>query len=185
MREPTPSHGLYGLVAEFREAEALIDAVRRTRAAGFTAFEAYSPFPLEEMTQTIGFRESRVPLATLLGGILGAAAGYGLQVYTNLDFPLNIGGRPIIAPPAFAMITFELMVLGAVVAAVLSMLLLNRLPKLHHPLFEVESFHLASSEAFFLVLQSNDPKFRRGARHFLNSLDPVRVDEVPFAEVPE
>jgi hypothetical protein len=186
MREPPARNRIYGLAAEFKRAEDLVAASRRAAASGYREFEAYSPFPIDELAEAIGFREAWVPLATLLGGIAGAAVGYGMQVYTNLDFPIDIGGRPLIAPPAFALITFEVMVLFAVISSVASMLLLNRLPKLHHPLFEIERFRLASIDRFFLVIQSNDPRFDAGqARRFLDELGPVRVDEVPFAEAPE
>ncbi|MFL5295783.1 MAG: DUF3341 domain-containing protein [Phenylobacterium sp.] len=176
--------GLYGLVAEFDRAEALVEAVRRVREAGYRRFEAYSPFPIDGLREAIGFKEGWVPLATLLGGIAGAVLGYGMQVYTNLDFPIDIEGRPTIAPPAFALITFELMVLGAVASSVLVMLLLNGLPRLSHPLFDVPTFHLASQNKFFLVIEAGDPQFGKQTRGFLKSLDPVRIDEAPLAEVP-
>lgn len=180
MAERPASPGLYGLVAEFDRPEALLEAVRRAREAGFVRFEAYSPFPIEGLAQAEGFKESWVPLATLLGGVAGAAIGYGMQVYTNLDFAIDIGGRPLLAPPAFTLITFELMVLGAVIAGVLAMLLLNRLPKLHHPLFDVASFHLASLDRFFLVIAASDPRFDLTRdRAFLEGLGALRVDEAP------
>ena len=173
--------GLYGLVAEFDRAEALIEAVRRTRQAGYRRFEAYSPFPIEGLAEAEGFKESWVPLATLLGGIAGALIGYFMQVYTNLAFPIDIEGRPTIAPPAFALITFELMVLMAVISSVAVMLVLNGLPRLSHPVFDVPTFHLASVNKFFLVIEARDRRFGH-ARDFLESLRPVRVDETPPPE---
>jgi hypothetical protein len=171
------------LLAEFRTAEQLLDAAKRARTAGFRRIDGASPFPVEGLAEAIGFRDNRVPLLTLAGGILGAASGYGMQVLTNLDYPLDIGGRPLVAPPAFALITFELMVLGAVLAGIIGMLALNRLPRLNHPLFGVESFRLASADAFFLIVFADDPRFGR-ARRFLETLDPVRIDDVPRGEVP-
>ena len=95
-------------------------------------------------------------------------------------------GRPLVAPQAFTLITFETAVLGAVVACVVAMLLANRLPRLHHPLFELENFHLATAKKFFLVIQSNDPAFDADkTRRFLKTLKPVDVAEAPFAEEPE
>jgi hypothetical protein len=179
MAEQAPSRRLYGLVAEFDRPEALLEAVRRTRAEGYTRFEAYSPFPIEGLSEAVGFREAWVPLATLLGGIAGAAIGYGMQVYTNLAFPIDIGGRPTIAPPGFALITFELMVLFAVLSSVAVMLLINRLPRLSHPLFDVETFHLASLNRFFLVIEAGDRRFDARSRRFLTDLGAVRVDEAP------
>jgi hypothetical protein len=78
------------------------------------------------------------------------------------------------------------MVLGAVLFSIISMLAFNHLPRLNHPLFEVDSFRLASTDKFFLVVLSNDPRFDpRHTRAFLNSLDPVRVDQVGQTEEPE
>ncbi len=120
----------------------------------------------------------------MLGGaIAGAVIGFLLQVGANLDFPLNIGGRPVISVPAFILITFELMVLGAVGSMILAMLLLNRLPRLHHPLFEIPSFHFATADKFFLAILADDAKFdRTQVRRFLNSLNPVNVEAAGYAE---
>ncbi|HEY3951073.1 DUF3341 domain-containing protein [Phenylobacterium sp.] len=174
--------GLYGLVAEFDRAEALLEAARRARKAGYRRFEAYSPFPIDGLAEAVAFHEPWVPLATLLGGMAGAALGFGMQAYTSLDFPIDIGGRPTIAPPAFALITFELMVLGAVLSGVATMLLRNGLPRLSHPLFDIETFHLASLDKFFLVIEARDSKFSKRTRAFLEGLGPVRIDEAPLSE---
>lgn len=175
MAEPA----VFGLVAEFDRADALLEAARQTRKAGYTRFDAYSPFPIDGLAQAVGFRETWVPLATLLCGIAGAAIGYGMQVYTSLNFQIIIEGRPTVAPPAFALITFELMVLFAVISGVTVMLLRNGLPRLSHPLFDVPSFHLASLNKFFLVIEARDRQFG-DARKFLEGLHPVRLDEAPL-----
>ena len=173
----------YGLLAEFDSPEALLAAARRTWAEGFRRVDAFTPFPIEGLAETIGFRESRVPALTLLGGLFGAALGYGMQVYVNLDYPLNAGGRPLLAPPAFLLITFELLVLFAVLFSIGGMLVLNRLPRLHHPLFAIEAFDLASSDKFFLVICSSDDRFDLDkTRRFLADLRPVTVEDVPLPE---
>jgi hypothetical protein len=171
------------LLAEFRTPEQLLEAAKRARKAGFRRIDGASPFPVEGLAEAIGFRDSRVPLLTLASGVVGALLGYGLQVFTNHDFPLDVGGRPLVAPPAFALITFELMVLFAVVAGIVGMLALNRLPRLNHPLFEAENFRLDTPDAFFLIVFADDPRFDR-ARRFLQGLDPVRIDAVPPGEEP-
>ncbi|KGM35763.1 membrane protein [Inquilinus limosus MP06] len=170
-------------MAEFRTPEHLLEAAKQARKAGFRRIDATSPFPVEGLAEVLGFRDNRVPLLTLAGGAFGALLGYGMQVFTNHDFPLDVGGRPLVAPPAFTLITFELMVLFAVLAGITGMLALNRLPRLNHPLFEVETFRLDSPDAFFLIVFADDPRFDR-ARRFLEELDPVRVDAVPPGEEP-
>jgi hypothetical protein len=186
VREPTPEQRLFGLMAEFNRPERLIEAVRRTRAAGFERVDAHTPFPIEGLADELGFRDNRVPWLTLLGGIVGAGLGYGMQVYTNHAFPIDVGNRPLVATPAFLMITFELLVLGAVLFSIVGMLAFNHLPRLNHPLFDVDSFRLASTDKFFLLVLSNDPKFDpQHTRAFLRSLDPVRVDRIGQTEEPE
>ncbi|HEY2708516.1 MAG TPA: DUF3341 domain-containing protein [Caulobacteraceae bacterium] len=171
---------LNGLAAEFDDAEALLKAVRQLREVGYRRFEAYSPFPIEGLAEAEGFHESKIAGATLIGGIVGVAVGYGMQVYTNLDFPINIGGRPLIAQPAFVLVTFELMVLGAVTACVLAMLILNRLPKLYHPVFDIERFGLASLDRFFVVIDADDERFdRRRSRALLKRLGAVAIQPMP------
>jgi hypothetical protein len=177
MREPAATSPVFGLMAEFDRADRLLDAVKRARAARYRRVDAYSPFPIEGLGEAIGFRDSRVPILTLIGGIGGAALGFGLQVYTNLAFPIDIGNRPLIAVPAFMLITFELAVLGAVLLSIGGMFALNHLPRLNHPVFDVPSFHLASSDKFFLVIFSSDQKFDPEAtRDFLAALKPRRID---------
>jgi hypothetical protein len=171
------------LAAEFADAEVLLEAVRRLRRNGYQRFEAYSPFPIDGLAEAEGFHEGKIAAATLVGGIVGVAAGYGMQVYTNLDFPINVGGRPLLAQPAFVLITFEVMVLFAVSACILAMLLLNRLPKLNHPVFDIERFGLASLDRFFLVLDADDEKFDRGrSRALLRRLGAVRIEAMPAAD---
>ncbi len=187
MREPLPAPGqVFGVLAEFNDAERLLDGARQARAAGYTQLDSYTPFPIEGLAEILGFREQRIPWLTLIGGVVGALAGFGMQAWANWSFPIDIGNRPLIATTAFMLITFELLVLGAVFFCIGAMLGLNRLPRLHHPLFDVEEFRLASADKFFLLVLSNDVLFSRervGA--FLQGLGPVRVSVVPHTEQPE
>lgn len=176
MREPA-DRPVFGLMAEFDRPESLVEAAKKVREARFRAVDAYSPFPIAELTEILDLRDTRIPILTALGGLLGAALGFGLPSYTNLAYAIDVGGRPLIAIPAFLMITFELGVLGAVLAAIIGMLVLNRLPRLHHPVFDVETFHLASMDKFFLIVFSNDRRFDQDeTRAFLTRLKPQRVD---------
>jgi Protein of unknown function (DUF3341) len=185
MREPTASSALFGLLAEFDRPERLLEGVRCARQAGFRQMDAYTPFPVDNLSQELGFHDSRLPWLTFAGGVLGAAVGYGMQVYTNHDFPIDIGNRPLVANPAFMLITFELTVLFAVLFSIGGMLLLNHLPRLHHPLFGVDAFSLESLDRFFLLILSNDEKFdREKTRDFLETLEPVRVHTVGHTEEP-
>ena len=186
MTEPTAASHTFGLMAEFDRAEPLIDAVKRAREDGFRSLDAFTPYPIEALTEALGIRDNRVPWLTLAGGVFGAASGYLLQVFTNLDYPLDIGGRPLLAWQAFLLITFELTVLFAVLFSIVGMLLLNHLPRLHHPLFNVAQFARASSDRFFLVIFSNDPRFdHETTRGFLEGLGAEKVHKVGAAEEEE
>ena len=173
--------GVYGLLAEFPSADALCAAARPARAHGYTRVEAYSPFAIEGLDDIVGADKGWIAPLTLLGGIAGGAGTYFLQWYAAVvDYPVNIGGRPLHSWPAFIPATFEITILGAAVAAVLAMLLLNGLPQLYHPLFEVEEFELASRNRFFLCLPARDPVFAPGpARDLLEELQPLLLREVP------
>jgi hypothetical protein len=172
---------LYGLVAEFADAQALCAAARHVRAHGYTRAEAYSPFPVDGLDEVLGAPRDWVAPAALLGGILGGAGAYFLQWYAAVvDYPVNIGGRPLHSWPAFIPATFELTILGAALAAVVAMLALNGLPQLYHPLFEVDEFELASRNRFFLCLPAHDPVFAPGpARALLEERGPLLLREVP------
>jgi len=174
-REP-----LHGLLAEFDNPTDLVGAADRARLAGYTAMDAYSPFPIEELDDALGLKKNRLPLITLLGGIFGGLGGYGLQYWTQvIAWPMNIGGRPYHSWPHFIPVTFECTVLGASLAAFVGMLALNGLPKPYHPVFNVRAFDRASRDRFFLCIESTDPKFDRHATaSFLKGLHPLGVSEV-------
>lgn len=176
--KPVP---LYGLLAEFPDGDALLDAARAARDHGYARVEAYAPFAVEGLDEAVGMKGNRIPLITLLGGLAGGAGTYFLQWYAAVvDYPINVGGRPLHSWPAFVPATFEITILGAALAAAVGMLALNGLPRLHHPLFEVEEFELASRNRFFLCLPARDPAFDRArSAGFLASLDPLLVREVP------
>ncbi|HJS07723.1 MAG TPA: DUF3341 domain-containing protein [Pirellulales bacterium] len=174
--------GLYGLMAEFEEPHELLHAAEAAHAAGYRRMDAYSPLPIEGLSHALGFRETRLPLLVLAGGILGGLAGYALQYWVNvIEYPYNIGGRPYHSWPAFIPITFETTILGAALTAVLGMLALNGLPMPYHPTFNVPEFNLASQHRFFLCIEARDWRFDLlETRGFLESLEPVKVTAVEW-----
>ena len=173
--------GIYGLLAEFKDADALVDATSRATAAGYRKVDAYAPFSVPGLADALGFRRDRVALITLLGGIAGGVGIYLLQWYSAVvDYPINSGGRPLHSWPAFIPPTFECTVLGAALAAFAGFLILCGLPKLHHPIFNARDFDLATRNRFFLCVEAADPRFDRAdTQRFLESLEPLHVTEVP------
>lgn len=172
---------LHGLMAEFETPEALLRAARRVREQGYDHLDAYTPFPVEGLAETIGFTKNRMPLVVLLGGLFGASLGYFMLWYVNVvSYPLNVGGRPFHSWPAFIPITFELGVLFAAFAGIIGLMVLNRLPKPYHPVFNVKQFERASQDRFFLCVEAADPQFDpEQTRSLLRSFGPAGVYEVP------
>jgi hypothetical protein len=164
----------YGLLAEFDNPQALLEAVRQTHAAGYRHLDAYSPFPVEGLADALGFRRTRMPLVIFVGGLTGCLAGYLMQYWCNaVDYPINVGGRPLNSWPMFLPVTFELTVLFAALAGVFGLLALCGLPMPYHPLFNVPDFAGATRDRFFLCIEQADPLFDPGAtRQFLAGLHP-------------
>jgi len=154
-------HGdLYGLLAEFDSPTAVVEGARSAWQRGYRQMDAFSPYPIHELSDAIGFRRTVLPLIVLGGGIVGGLTGFGLQYWINVfAYPVNVGGRPFNSWPAFIPVTCELTVLCAALAAVLGLLALNGLPRPHHPLFNAEAFKLASRDRFFLCIESRDALF--------------------------
>ena len=173
VRQPT-----YGLMAEFDTPTDAVAAARRVHEEGYRRVDAFSPYPVEELSEAIGVHSTKMPLIVLIGGILGGLAGYLLQYYTLvIDYPLNVGGKPFHSWPAFIPITFEVAVLFAALGAVFGMFGLNRLPMHHHPLFQSKVFERASDDAFFISVESWDPRFDPAATGaFLKSLGARNVE---------
>jgi hypothetical protein len=171
---------IYGLLAEFSDANELVAAAHHTRAAGYTRFDCYTPFPIEELAEAMGRHRSWLPLLVLIGGILGAIGGFALCYWTSaIDYPIIVGGRPFNSWPAFIPVTFECTVLGAALTAVLGMLGLNGLPMPYHPVFNVPRFALASRDRFFLCIESDDPQFDADETWaFLSRMQPRHVSQV-------
>jgi Protein of unknown function (DUF3341) len=171
---------LHGIIAEFRTPEQLLEAARRARSAGYCQMDAYSPMPVEGLSEAIGFRTRMVERLVFCAGLLGATAGFGLCWWmTVVAYPHNVAGRPLNSWPAYVAITFEMMVLVSCVTAVIGMLALNGLPQPYHPVFNVTRFEHASRDRFFLCLESGDPQFDRDAtREFLCQLGAEEVLDV-------
>lgn len=172
---------IYGLIAEFTDDDEVLAAAHQAYAAGYRRMEAYSPFPVHGLAETLGHRpRHRLNWIVLGGFFVGALIGFGLQYYASaINYPVNIGGRPLNSWPAFVPVTFELAILVAAVAAVLGRFALSGLPQQRHPVFSHPRFDLASQDRFFLVIEAYDPRFDIvNTRRFLEGLRPVEVSEV-------
>lgn len=171
---------LYGLVAEFDDPDAFLSAVHTVREAGYARIEAYSPFPVDGLAEAVGFGRSGVAAATLILALVGMVGIYFLQWYSAvIDFPMNIGGRAVNSWPAFVPVTAEVTLMFAGIGAAVGMIALNKLPKLHHPIFGARGFERATSDRFFVCILQQDPAFDAPAvRALLKGLTPLAVHEV-------
>ncbi len=170
----------YGILAEFPSPEGLMHACAKVRDAGFSAWDAHTPFPIHGLDKAMGLERSMVSAFVLVMGLAGAAAGMFLQYWTSaIDYPLVISGKPFFSWPAFVPIMFECGVLGGATGAILGMLVMGRLPQHHHPLFESEAFARVTDDAFFISIEAKDPKYRRQeTMGFLEEIGATHVELV-------
>ncbi len=171
---------VYGLMAEFHSSTELVAAAQRTTAAGYTQYDCYTPFPIEELHDAMPHKRNWLPFLVLMGGIIGGIAGFSLCYFTSVEvYPINVGGKPLNSWPAFIPVTFECTVLFAALTAVIGMLGLNGFPMPYHPVFNVPGFALASRDRFFLCIESTDPQFDLDETwSFLSRLQPKQVSQV-------
>jgi hypothetical protein len=176
-RRPEPA----GLIAGFASVDDLLAAVAAVREAGYSRLDAFTPFPVEGLAAALGFEERRLPWIALGGGLAGGLGGFLLTYGLNAwDYPINVGGRPLNAWPAIAVPAFEMTVLFASLAVILGLLVLNRLPRLNHPVFDVAGFERVSVDRFFLLIRGDDPRFETGrTRDVLERAGALSVGALP------
>lgn len=185
-QEKTP---IYGLLAEFPSADALLHAAERVYREGYRRIDAFSPFPIHGLAEAMGHRDKLVQRTVLMGGIAGALAGLTLCYWTNTTegiggilsgYAYNVGGRPLNSWPAFVVPTFETTILFSAITAVVSMLAFNGLPLPYHPVFNVKRFRdHATQDGFFLCIEAADDRFEAdGARQFLAGIGAIEVNDV-------
>lgn len=172
---------LYGMLGVFRTSDAATKAAAHLRQAGIEAVEAYTPYPVEALTRMLRpGRNVLLPALMFAAAVFGAAYGYWIQYWDEaLDYPINVGGRPHNSWPAFAVSTFEFMLLVAVAAGLFGLLAASRLPKLHHPTFSAKTFGRASRDRFVICVKASDPRFDPASlRETFGRLGAEDVEEV-------
>ena len=170
----------YGALAEFKSPEDLLAATRKAREAGYRNLDAFTPFPVEGLDRILRFSRPTISFVGLGGAIAGASTALAMQFFTNYDYPLNVGGRPIYPISAFAVVTFELTILFSALAMLFGMLWQNGLPRLSYPVFNGERFHRASKDRFFLCIGADDANFDPGETlAFLSGTGALSVELVP------
>ena len=170
-----------GLVAEFRKPEDLARALESAQREGYAKIEAFAPFPMRDAAQRLGYRTWVIPALATAAALVGGAIQYYAQYWMNaVDYPINVGGRPLHSWPAFIPSTIIVAIMWAGAMALIGMLLILRLPRLHHPMFGVPGFERASQDSFFLCIDGSDPLFdAKETRRFLAGLEPHALTELP------
>lgn len=170
----------WGLLAEFSTPDRLAEACRGVRDAGFSRWDAHTPFPVHGLEAAMGLKRSPVGWFVLALGLSGAAAGMLLQWWVaTIAYPLVISGKPLFSWPAFVPIMFECGVLGGAAGAVLGFLLLSRMPRPFHPLFYSERFERVTDDRFFISIEAADPRFdREGTAALLGELGAEHVETI-------
>ena len=176
----TDKNNSYGMIAEFADGDALLKAAEKVHAAGYTATDGFSPIPVHGLTEALGIRRSRLAGIVLIGGMVGAFTGLGLQYWVSVEvYPHIVSGRPLFSWPSFVPVIFEFTVLFAAFAAVFGMFGLNGLPKPYHPVFDAPGFDRATTDGFFLAIEATDTNYDSIAtRALLEQTGAVNVTEL-------
>jgi hypothetical protein len=176
----SPTSPRYGLIGVFREPEPLTAAAKALRERGYSRLDAFTPFPVPEVEDAVGASAGPLSRVVLIAGILGALATYALVLYSvEIDYPIDVGGRPLNSWPAYVVLTFEGGILAAALAAFFGVLVLCKLPAYYDPVFNAASFGFAGEDRFFLLVRADDPEFSdRGTRKLLRDCGALTVEWV-------
>ena len=151
---------IYGLLAEFEGPDELLRVTRHSYEQGYRKIDCFTPYSVEHLSEAMGQSKTAMPWIFLICGIVGGVSVYALAYWINvIEYPINIGGRPLHSWPSFIPPTFECTILLSAIGGCVGMILLNGLPRLNHPLFEIPRFERASTDAFFICIEAKDDKF--------------------------
>lgn len=177
---PDTSKKIFGILAEFSGADTLMKAAAQVRAAGYSKYDCHSAFPIHGMDKTMGL--GRSPLGYMIG-FTGLAGLLGITAFiywvSAVDYPLVISGKPMFSYQAFIPPMFAITILASALMATLGMIILNKLPRLHHPLFGSEQFKKVTDNGFFVSIEAEDPKFNQAETvEFLKSIGALNVEVI-------
>lgn len=170
----------FALLAEFETTADILHAATQVRDAGYRHWDVFTPFPVHGMDEAMGLRRSPVGWFTFLCGVAGFTGGMLMIWWMNgYDYPINVGGKPLFSPIFAFPVSYEMTILLGAFGSLGGMLFLNRLPRLHHPLFNSERFVRVTNDRFFIAIEARDPKFNdTETRKLLESLGSRHIEEV-------
>ena len=175
-----PPGSCYGVLAAYKDPGTLLRACEKVRDAGYTRWDAHTPFPVHGLDSAMGLKPTILPWFVAILGLGGAAGAMLMQWWVSaVAYPLVISGKPLFSWQAFVPVTFEVGVLMGALGAVLGVFGLSRLPMHWHPLFSSKTFERASDDGFLISVESWDPRFdRQQTRALLESTGAVSVETV-------
>jgi len=153
---------ILGVVAEFPSATTLYEAAEQVPDKGYRFWDTHSPFPIHGMNKAMGLGKSPLGYIIFCGGLTGFLTAASLEfIPSSFLYPLIVHGKPVnfFTVPAFFPVMFELTVLFSAFTAFFGVFVMNRLPRLHHPIFDYEQFRRVTDDAFFLIIEASDPRF--------------------------
>jgi len=167
-----------GILAEFKNPGELLKAAEKLRDSAYTRFDCHSPFPIHGMDNAMGEKRSILSWIVGLVAFLGFMAGITLEWWTSsVDYPIVISGKPFFSYQAYGPVAFAIMVLTSAITALIGMLVLNKLPRFHHPVFHSSKFARASDDGFFISIEADDPEFDdKKTKNFLESIGGRQVE---------
>ena len=170
----------YGIIAEYDTPADAMHAAEKVRDAGFRKWDVFTPFPVHGMDRAMGLKNSKVGWFSFLGGVTGYTTGMLMIWWMNkFDYPVLIGGKPLFSPFSAFPPSYELTILLGAFGALGGMLLLNRLPRLHHPLLKHKRFELATHDKFFVVIETADARYNETeTRKLLEATGSTRIEMV-------
>lgn len=161
------------LLASYDYLDSTVDAIEGLRKAGFKSLKAYAPYPEHHIEAALGYGQSPVRVFTLVGGLTGTATGFAFTTWTSMDWPLVVGGKPIVSIPAYVIIAFELTVLFGALSTIIGLFILSRLPDFKPPVIYDPEF----SNGRYGVYVEAPPERVEEARKILNAQEPAELRE--------
>lgn len=162
-----------GLLASYEYLDSTVDAIKALKKAGFEKIKAYAPYPEHHIEHALGYGQSPVRVWTLVGGLTGTATGFALTTWTSIDWPLVVGGKPIVSIPAYIIIAFEMTILFGALATIIGLFVLSRLPSIKPPVVYDPEF----SSGRYGVYVEGDRQRLEEARQIMNEQQPIELRE--------
>lgn len=180
MAQATPLKRVHGCLAELDSASAVYEAAEKVRDAGYTHWDVHSPFPIHGMDDAMGLGKSILPRFVFMGGITGTLTAFLMEYLTQVViYPTVVQAKPgnLFTIPAFFPVMFELTILFSAFTTLFGCLALMKLPRHNHPLFNSQNFLRFSDDAFFICIESRDPKFGQ-AKDLLASIGGKNLETI-------